>query len=157
MKATSASVLILLASLLALPATAQLAYTRVVMPEDILLSANIDAEPEAGSAKMVHGIVQGMRGVLPGATVWLHGSKTVAVANAEGIFELTVPADATDVQVTCSYAGLQEEVITLPVDATTNNVYLLRTKAPAGAHFVSDFTMKDRCELLVKKVRNATR
>ena len=89
--------------------------------------------------------------------MWLHGSKTVAVANSEGIFELLVPAGTTEVEVTCSYAGLQEEVVTLPVDEPGSTVYLLRNQTPGGKHFVSDLTLKDRCDLLVKKVRQATK
>ncbi|GAA4359532.1 hypothetical protein GCM10023185_26200 [Hymenobacter saemangeumensis] len=136
------------------PGKAQLACTRVVMPEDILLSANINVAAGPVGPKVMYGVVQGMSGVLPGATVWLHGSSTVAVANSDGVFELPVPAGATEVEITCSYAGLQEEVLTLPVAEPSNTVYLLRAQTPKGKHFVSDLTFKERYGLTVKKVPN---
>ena len=95
-------------------------------------SANLPtAEPSPQpqpSYKVVRGVVQGKDGALPGATVWLQGTRTVVVTNSEGEFELQVPADAKTVKLTCSYGGLQEEeVTTAPVQAM-GSVYLLRTK-----------------------------
>lgn len=87
-----------------------------------------EESPKAPSYKMVHGVVQGQQGSLPGATVWLRGSSTIAVTNAEGEFELRVPADAKTVELMCSYAGLQDEVVNLAPVQALGSVYLLRAQ-----------------------------
>lgn len=116
--------------LLALPGRAQLAFTPVPQPQEI----TADADPEAGKAasspayKAVHGVVQGQKGALAGATVWLRGSHVIAVTNSEGEFELRVPADAKTVSLTCGYGGLKEEVVTLTSVQALGSIYLLRTK-----------------------------
>jgi len=154
MKTLLTSAILALFTFMALPSQAQLAYTRVVLPEDVLLSSNIGTATVKGeTGKGVYGVVQGSSGVLPGATVWLSGSKTVAVANSEGVFELPVPQNVSEVEVTCSYAGLQEEVLTLPVDEPGNTVYMLRKETPKGQHFASEYSLKARGEQLLKKVR----
>ncbi len=76
--------------------------------------------------KTLHGVVQSQQGALPGATVWLHGTHTVVVTNAEGEFELRVPADARMIELTCGYAGLQDEIVRLPPVQALGSVYLLR-------------------------------
>jgi hypothetical protein len=128
------SPLVLLAGLFgALPSKAQYAYNYVAKPVD----ASVAADPEEGKSttktayKLVHGVIQGEQGVLPGATVWLQGSKTIVVANEEGAFELSVPADAKEIKLACGYGGLQEEVVTLAPVQALGSVYLRHVKAPA--------------------------
>ena len=117
----------------ALPSRAQLAYTHLAaQAED-----NMSTEPEEGAktaaTKVVHGVVQGKKGALPGATVWLHGTRTIVVTNAEGEFELRVPADAKIVELTCGFGGLQEEVVRLAPVQAMGSVYLLRPKTSAAS------------------------
>jgi hypothetical protein len=114
----------------ALPSHAQYAYTNVARS----LEATGSVEPEegikpAGTTKVLHGVVQGKEGALPGATVWLHGTKTVVVTNSEGEFELRVPADIKVVELTCGFGGLQEETVQLAPVQALGSVYLLRNKA----------------------------
>ena len=112
-----------------LPGRAQLAYTSVAAPTEEVSSAASEGDPTATIYKMVHGVVQGKEGVLAGATVWLHGTRNIVVTNAEGEFELQVPADTKSVQLTCGYGGLQEEVVNLAPVQALGSIYLLRTKA----------------------------
>ena len=110
----------------AFPGKAQYAYTRVAP------KATSSADPEDGikptATKVLHGVVQGKAGALPGATVWLRGTKTVVVTNAEGEFELRVPADTKMVELTCGFGGLQEETVRLAPAQALGSVYLLRSK-----------------------------
>lgn len=115
-----------------LPGRAQLAYTRIAAPTTEAADNDPDTEPTAPTYKMVHGVVQGKQGVLAGATVWLHGTRNIVVTNSEGEFELSVPANAKVVELTCGYGGLQEEVVTLPPVQALGSVYLLRTKPMAS-------------------------
>ena len=112
-----------------LPSRAQYAYTSVA-PKP---AATESADPEEGikpaATKVLHGVVQGKEGALPGATVWLHGTKTVVVTNSEGEFELRVPADTKMVELTCGFGGLQEETVRLAPAQALGSVYLLRTRA----------------------------
>ena len=82
---------------------------------------------------MLHGVVQGQHGVLPGATVWLQGTRTIVVTNSEGEFELRVPVNIKSIRLTCGYGGLQEETVTLAPAEALGSVYLLRPKTPAVA------------------------
>ncbi|MBD2721468.1 carboxypeptidase-like regulatory domain-containing protein [Hymenobacter armeniacus] len=117
----------------ATPGHAQLAYTPVARNTEA--SSTADPEDEKPAAKptykLIHGVIQGEQGVLPGATVWLQGSKTIAVTNAEGEFELRVPSDAKVVRLACGYGGLQEEVVTLAPVQAMGSLYLLRVKGSA--------------------------
>lgn len=120
----------------ALPGRAQDAYASVTQPADAVAS-NPQSSPKSAATsaatKVVHGVVQGRDGVLPGATVWLHGSRTIAVTNAEGEFELRVPADAKTMSLTYSYGGLREEVVTLVPVQALGSLYLLRASNTATA------------------------
>ena len=112
-----------------LPSRAQLAFSQLVPATQ----ADFDGTPEAVlTFKIVHGVVQGQEGTLPGATVWLHGSRTIAVANAEGEFELRVPANATVMDLTCGYGGLEDEIIRLAPAQALGSLYLLRPKRQAA-------------------------
>ncbi|MDO7849656.1 carboxypeptidase-like regulatory domain-containing protein [Hymenobacter sp. M29] len=116
--------------LTSLPGRAQLAYNHTPQPAETA----VDSDPEVGkpavkpAMKMVHGVIQNERGALPGATVWLQGSRTIAVTNAEGEFELQVPADAQTVQLICGYGGLPDQTLTLAPVQAMGSIYLLKTK-----------------------------
>lgn len=122
----SAIVLALALLFTGLPGQAQFAFNNAGRVGGTLTSHDPEESPKAATYKTVHGVVQGQQGALPGATVWLHGSRTMVVTNAEGEFELRVPADARVIELTCGYAGLQDEVIRLPPVQALGSVYLLR-------------------------------
>ena len=107
-----------------LPSQAQFALNSAVGSVSSMASHEPDAP--ASAYKTVHGVVQGQQGALPGATVWLHGTRTIVATNAEGEFELRVPAETTFIELTCGYAGLQDEVVRLPPVQALGSVYLLR-------------------------------
>lgn len=113
-----------------MPSRAQYAFNRVASsPESA--GRNAQKAPPAATYRVVHGVVQGEAGALPGATVWLSGSRTIAVANAEGEFELRVPADAKLIKIICGYGGLQDEALTLAPVRALGSIYLLRAKNAA--------------------------
>ena len=110
-----------------LPGQAQFAFNGTTRPSVDMPSHDLEESPKASTYKTVHGVVQGQQGALPGATVWLRGSRTVVVTNAEGEFELRVPTDAKLVELTCGYGGLQDEIVRLPPVQAMESVYLLRS------------------------------
>ncbi|GAB3304211.1 hypothetical protein GCM10027511_16980 [Hymenobacter humi] len=114
-----------------LPAHAQYAFNYVSAAKGSSRSSAVEA-PKASAYKLVHGVVQDANGALAGATVWLHGTRTIVVTNAEGEFELRVPADAKVVKLTCGYGGLQEEVVSMAPVKAMGSIYLLRTKEIAA-------------------------
>jgi hypothetical protein len=109
-----------------LPGRAQFAFNSAARPALATASHDPEESPKARVFKRVHGVVQGKSGALPGATVWLRGSRTMVVTNAEGEFELLVPVDAQVIELTCGYAGLQDEIVRLPPVQALGSVYLLR-------------------------------
>ena len=111
-----------------LPGRAQLAYTNVAVPTEEAANVPSEGDTKAATYKVVHGVVQGMQGVLAGATVWLHGTRNIVVTNAEGEFELRIPTDTKTVQLTCGYGGLHEEMVSLAPAQALGSIYLLRTK-----------------------------
>ncbi|MBO2011868.1 carboxypeptidase-like regulatory domain-containing protein [Hymenobacter negativus] len=115
----------------ALPSHAQYAYTNVAPRPEATESADPEDGIKSVATKVLHGVVQGKEGALPGATVWLRGTKTVVVTNAEGEFELRVPADTKTVELTCGFGGLQDETVRLASVQALGSVYLLRSKMPA--------------------------
>jgi hypothetical protein len=119
----------------ALPSQAQFAFNYVAPPKEALPTT--PREPEAkrkpAATKLIYGVVQGEQGVLAGATVWLQGSRTIAVTNSEGEFELRVPAGAKSVKLVCAYGGLEEEVVTMAPVKAMGSFYLLRTKPEYAA------------------------
>lgn len=114
-----------------LPTRAQYAFNKLAVATETSSSTDPEEAPKS-AYKVVHGVVQGQQGALPGATVWLHGSRTIVVANAEGEFELRVPADAKTVELTCGYGGLEDEVVRLAPVQALGSVYLLRSKRTAA-------------------------
>ena len=113
----------------ALSSRAQITFAQLAPATEA--EATRDSE-KAPICKTIHGVVQGTRGALPGATIWLRGSRTIAVANAEGEFELQVPANATVVELICGYGGLEDEIIRLAPVQAFGSLYLLRTRNEAA-------------------------
>ncbi|MFD2718033.1 carboxypeptidase-like regulatory domain-containing protein [Hymenobacter monticola] len=106
---------------------AQYAFNSVPEPKELAVEADPEGgkAPASGATKLIHGVIQNEQGALPGATVWLKGSRTIVVTNAEGAFELQVPADAKTVKLVCSYGGLQEEELTLTPVQAMGSIYLV--------------------------------
>lgn len=117
----AAAVMLLFAGL---PGRAQFALNNAARSATAA-SSDPEESPKT-TCKTVHGVVQNQQGALPGATVWLHGTRTLVVTNAEGEFELRVPAEASVIELTCGYAGLQDETVRLPPVQALGSVYLLR-------------------------------
>ena len=124
--AFAAAAMLLLAGF---PSRAQFAFNSGAAPGAAVAGTTAESSAPTPALKKVHGVVQGQQGALPGATVWLHGTRTVVVTNAEGVFELLVPADAPVIELTCGYAGLQDEVVRLAPAEALGSVYLLRPHA----------------------------
>ena len=115
------------------PVQAQYAFTNTTASGEVRTSRDPKETPKVRTYKVVHGVIQGRQGALPGATIWLHGSRTIAVANAEGEFELRVPTDAQMVELTCGYGGLEDEVVRLAPVQALGSVYLLRSRGATAA------------------------
>ena len=136
--------------------------TSHIVPDDTLRQATSTPQntPEAnvslesGQLLLLRGTVQGINGPLPGATVWLHGSPTIAVTNSEGAFQLPVPSDASRVEVTYSYGGLEEETKTLAITQAPQTLHLLRPATGQETTLTAD--LKAQYQLLKQKVRNVT-
>ena len=109
-----------------LPGRAQFAFGNADEASDAAAGHDPEETPKPATYRTLHGVVQSQQGALPGATVWLHGTHTVVVTNAEGEFELRVPADTRMIELTCGYAGLQDEIVRLPPVQALGSVYLLR-------------------------------
>ncbi len=119
--------------LLALPCSAQVAYQKTVLNSESTAAVDGEEKPAAPTYKLIHGVVQGAQGALPGATVALKGSRVIVVTNSEGEFELRVPAAATTVTLVCGYGGLQEEVVSMAPVKALGSIYLLRPSGIASA------------------------
>ena len=134
MKSTTTLWLAAVLTILILPCKAQYASSQTATRSETVRDSNGGEEPGALACRVVHGVVQGQQGALPGATVALEGSRTIAVTNSEGEFELRVPATATRITLVCGYGGLQEETVSLAPVRAMGSLYLLRAKTPAAAN-----------------------
>lgn len=112
--------------LAAVPSQAQYAYTQPSAKAEKTTDTEPGEDAKKTTTKVIRGVVQGKQGVLPGATVWLHGTRTIVVTNSEGEFELRVPHNVKEVELTCGYEGLHEEVVRLAAVQALGSVYLLR-------------------------------
>ncbi|MEL5993203.1 peptidase associated/transthyretin-like domain-containing protein [Hymenobacter segetis] len=131
MKSGLASTVVAIGLLLAaMPSQAQYAYTQPGGKPEETTSTDPEESANPATTKVIHGVVQGRKGVLPGATVWLHGTRTIVVTNSEGEFELRVPTNVKEVELTCGFGGLREEVVRLAAVQALGSVYLLRDTAP---------------------------
>ena len=110
------------------PCQAQYAFNSVPANRTTV-TADAEEKPALPSYKLIHGVIQGQSGALPGATVMLKGSSTIVVTNSEGEFEMRVPANAKAVTLVCGFGGLQEEVVSMAPVQAMGSIYLLRTKA----------------------------
>lgn len=124
----TSAIIVLGLLLISVPTWAQLAYNRMAVRSESVAESGPGEAPIAVSYKVIHGVVQGKEGALPGATVWLHGTRTIVVTNSEGEFELRVPTTIKEVKLTCGYGGLYEEVVTMAPVQALGSIYLLRNK-----------------------------
>jgi hypothetical protein len=113
----------------ALPSHAQFAYNHVATASTGEDEDESEKPTKPVATKLVHGVIQNQQGALAGATVWLHGTRTIVVTNAEGVFELRVPVSAKMVELTCGYGGLHDETVRLASAQSLGSIYLLRSKA----------------------------
>ena len=109
----------------------------------------------AAPGRVLFGTVRGAQGALPGATIWLANTHTIAVADADGQFALPLPAGQPRVEVTCAYAGLEAEILTLDVDAPAPTLHLLRPAPVAPARLGSN--LRAPYELLKQGVQRVTK
>ncbi|MDO7877120.1 carboxypeptidase-like regulatory domain-containing protein [Hymenobacter sp. ASUV-10] len=116
-------------------------------PTDTLLTA--------APGRVFFGTVRGPQGALPGATVWLAHTRTIAVADANGQFALPLPEGLSQVEVTCAYAGLEAEVLTLDANAPAPTLQLLRPAPVAPAHLGTN--LRTPYELLKQRVQRVTK
>lgn len=83
----------------------------------------------ASTEKMVlMGKITNPAGPLPGAVVILTGTKEMAVTNADGEFEFTVPANAGSLAAVVTYAGYADEAMTLNTSADESTVKLTNAR-----------------------------
>ena len=123
MRTSFTSALIVCASFFAVSiasAQAQDVYAtaaETVTPTQLATSAPV---AEAPATVVLTGHVGTTAGMLPGAVVKLNGSQQMVVTDADGSFHVTVPANSGPLQATASYAGFDDEAITL--GGTANEV-----------------------------------
>ncbi|MBF9143777.1 carboxypeptidase-like regulatory domain-containing protein [Hymenobacter properus] len=85
--------------------------------------------PGASAEKVVLvGKITNPSGPLPGAVVILKDTKQMAVTNADGEFEFTVPANAGSLDAVVTYAGYADEKMTLNTNAEESTVSLTNAR-----------------------------
>lgn len=87
------------------------------------------AVPASPDLMLLSGKITNPSGPLPGAVVILKGTRQMAVTNAEGQFQFTVPADAGALPAVVTYAGYADEelVLNAAADKSTVNLSNART------------------------------
>ena len=95
------------------PAEAQAANRRTLYAADGEGNGKATNPPAAAETVVMTGKITNATGPLPGAVVIIKSIKQMAVTNADGEFEITVPANAGDLQATVTYAGYADEKMTL--------------------------------------------
>lgn len=109
---------------------AQSAFASTTAPADANTgypAASYDSAPPAAPALeevVLTGKITNPAGVLPGAVIILTDSKQMAVTNADGEFQFTVPASAGPLQAVVTYAGYADERMTLNAAANESTVNL---------------------------------
>lgn len=78
----------------------------------------------ATETMVLAGKITNAAGVLPGAVIILTANKHMAVTNADGEFEIEVPADSGPLQARVTYAGYADESIVLNAGEATSTVNL---------------------------------
>ena len=120
-----ASFLTIAASLTSTGVQAQ-AYASSIVAPLAKLADNESTGPVPASTEsvMLVGKITNPAGPLPGAVVILTATKQMAVTNAEGEFEFTVPANSGALQALVTYAGYADEKMTLNASAEESTVNL---------------------------------
>ncbi len=80
----------------------------------------------------LRGTIKCPEGPLPGAVIHQSGTKTYLVTDAQGNFQLDVPAGSPPIELTCSYVGFQDVVQRVAVKPGTTITMQLKqmTKLP---------------------------
>ncbi len=89
-----------------------------------------------GGTILFTGHVISPKGALPGAVVQIKGIKKVMVTDADGEFSLLIPRSKAPVSITASYAGFDDETVTVARDdraatvelATPNTIKVARNQ-----------------------------
>ncbi|WP_460502878.1 peptidase associated/transthyretin-like domain-containing protein [Hymenobacter agri] len=79
---------------------------------------------KASEKTVLTGKITNAAGVLPGAVIILTATKQMAVTNAEGIFELVVPANSGPLDARVTYGGYDDEKMVLNSAAAESTVSL---------------------------------
>lgn len=95
-------------------------YAAVTLRNDPRPVAATEAEEEV----VIVGKITNPAGVLPGAVVILTATKQMAVTNADGEFQFTVPANAGPLRARVTYGGYADELMTLNDGAAASTVNL---------------------------------
>ncbi|MDO7853616.1 carboxypeptidase-like regulatory domain-containing protein [Hymenobacter convexus] len=124
---------LLFASLLTLAAslTINLVQAQVYASNSAFASAKTEPTPANGASTekvVLAGKITNPAGPLPGAVVILTATKQMAVTNAQGEFEFTVPANAGALAALVTYAGYADEKMTLNASADASTVSLTDAK-----------------------------
>ena len=124
---TVASLLFCLLTLTAFGVRAQASFIREISyassgPDGDTTHPTASKAPE--EMVVLTGKITNPAGALPGAVVTLTGTKKMAVTNADGEFQFTLPAGGGPVQAVVSYVGYADESMTL--DATAEATVTLR-------------------------------
>lgn len=81
-----------------------------------------------GGTILFTGHVISPKGALPGAVVQIKGIKKVTVTDADGEFSLLIPRSKAPVSITASYAGFDDETVTVARDDRAATVELATPK-----------------------------
>jgi hypothetical protein len=110
------------------PANAQ---SRVADSNNVYASvastANTYSKPavaRASESMVLTGKITNAAGVLPGAVIILTANKHMAVTNADGEFEIEVPADSGPLQARVTYGGYADESMVLNAGEALSTVNL---------------------------------
>ena len=107
----------------------QLQAKDLTAAKGVLTTSITDPTPMASTEKVVlAGKITNLAGPLPGAVVVLTGTKQMAVTNAEGEFEFTVPANSGALAAVVTYAGYADERMILNASAEELTVSLTNAR-----------------------------
>lgn len=121
-----ASFLILTTGLTPQAAKAQAFASNAAVPSP--RTASTPGASTSAEKTVLVGKITNPTGPLPGAVVILTSSKQMAVTNANGEFEFTVPANAGILAAVVTYAGYADEKITLNASAEESTVSLTNAR-----------------------------
>jgi hypothetical protein len=98
------------------PANAQPSTADDTVYASIAPVASYHREPTPdtrGEQLLITGKITNAAGALPGAVIILNGTRQMAVTNADGEFEIAVPANSGPLPARVTYAGYADEAIVL--------------------------------------------